>query len=94
MNMVGQIQQEIPESTDGNVVDNLAALAAVDAVVPLSLFTDALLCNRFDGKNKNLSVAEVETVSEGKSKTRKILRPRTSTFLATMTQCFDDLTGD
>ena len=91
MNMVGQIQQEIPESTDGNVVDNLAA---ADAVVPLSLFTDALLCNRFDGKNKNLSVAEVETVSEGKSKTRNILRPRTSTFLATMNQCFDDLTGD
>ena len=43
MNMIGQIQQEIPESTDGNVVDNLAA---DDAVVPLSLFTDALLCNR------------------------------------------------
>ena len=89
MNMIGQIQQEIPESTDGNVVDNLAA-----AVVPLSLFTDALLCNRFDGKNKNLSVAEIETVSEGKSKTRNMLCLRTSTFLATMTQCFDDLTGD
>ena len=59
VNMIGQIQQEIPESTDDNVVDNLAA---ADAVVPLSLFTDALLCNRFDGKNKNLSVAEVETV--------------------------------
>ena len=92
--MIGQIQQEIPESTDGNVDDS--NLDAADAVVcrPLSLFTDALLCNRFDGKNKNLSVAEVETVSEGKSKTRNFLRPRTSTFLATMTQCFDDLTGD
>ena len=91
MNMIGQIQQEIPGWTDGNVVDNLVA---ADAVLPLSLFTDALLCNRFDGKNKNLSVAEVETVSEGKLKTRKSLRPRNSTFLATMTQCFDDLTGD
>ena len=73
-------------STDGNVVDeNLPA----DAVVPL--FTDALLCNRFDGKNKNLSVAQIETE---KSQTRKMLRPCTSAFLATMTQCFDDLTGD
>ena len=92
--MIGQIQQEIPESTDDNVVDNLAAADAIVAVVPLSLFTDALLCNRFDGKNKNPSVAEVETVLEEKSKTRNILRPRTSTFLATMNQCFDDLTGD
>ena len=37
----------------GNVVDE--NLPAADAVVPL--FTDALLCNRFDGKNKILSVA-------------------------------------